>query len=163
MKDNILEYKGYYARIEYSSKDAVLFGKIEGIDDLMTFEGDDVRQIVEAFHEAVDDYLLLCEEIGKSPEKPYKGTFNVRIAPELHKEISHRAFKQGVTLNRYVEISLEKSIADNYFNTTRILDKLDQVSERIDRSVLSLWNNKRGSFSNRFKNNNFGGYIECKN
>lgn len=94
--NNIIEYKGYYAKIEYNSYDKILFGKIEGIVDLITFESTDATTIEQEFRNAVDDYLEFCAEVGKDPDKSYKGTFNVRISPDLHKELAIRAFKISV-------------------------------------------------------------------
>ena len=89
---NILAYRGYLTKIEYSVVDMVLHGKIEGIVDLVTFESDSADEIEKEFHKAVDDYLLFCEEVGKEPNKTYKGSFNVRIDPQLHKEIALVAY-----------------------------------------------------------------------
>jgi len=99
---NILEYKGYLTRIEYSTEDRVLYGKIEGIRDLVNFESDSPDRIEEEFHCAVDDYLEMCEELGQSPDKAYSGTFNVRIDPAQHKKIAMKAFRDGETLNSAV-------------------------------------------------------------
>ena len=73
MKDNILEYKGYYTKVEYSAEDKVLFGKIEGIKDLINFESESPAKIEEEFHSAVDDYLAFCKDLGKDPDTTYKG------------------------------------------------------------------------------------------
>ena len=86
MMKNLLEYKGYYGKVEYSVEDQILFGKIEGIVDLVTFESKNADEIEKEFRDAVDDYLDFCHQVGKEPEKTYKGTFNVKIDPELHKE-----------------------------------------------------------------------------
>ena len=85
----------------------VLRGKVEGINDLVTFESESAEEIEMEFHSAVDDYLAFCEEVGKEPEKTYKGTFNVRIKPELHKVLASFAFKHGETLNATVEKAIE--------------------------------------------------------
>ena len=103
MMTNILEYKGYYAKVEYSAEDGVLYGKIEGIKDLVNFESESAAEIKKEFENAVDDYLYMCAEVGKEPDKVYKGTFNIRIEKDLHKEISLLAFKQGESLNQAVE------------------------------------------------------------
>ena len=97
MNNNILEYKGYYTRIEYSAEDHVLFGKIEGIKDLVTFECENLSNVEAEFHEAVDDYLSFCKDLGESPDKPYKGMFNVRIPPELHRKAAMAAEMSGET------------------------------------------------------------------
>lgn len=104
------EYKGYHTRIEFDYDSLTLFGKIEGIDDLILFENEDATKIEDEFHSAVDDYLAFCEEIGKEPEKEYKGVFNVRVAPELHRALSTIAFKSSETLNAVVEEALENFV-----------------------------------------------------
>lgn len=67
--NNILEYKGYFTKIEYNVEDKVLFGKIEGINDLVSFESDQPNEIENEFHNAVDDYLELCRELSQLPNK----------------------------------------------------------------------------------------------
>lgn len=106
MKQNMLRYKGYMTMIEFSAEDGLLFGKIEGIGDLVNFMGENAREIEQAFHEAVDDYLDFCREMGKEPEKSYRGSFNVRISPQLHRAAAVRARESGLTLNRFVESAL---------------------------------------------------------
>ena len=71
---NTLKYKGYIGSVNYSEPDKVFFGKLEGIDDLVNYEGESVKEITDAFHEAVDDYLIFCEDQGVKPEKSYTGT-----------------------------------------------------------------------------------------
>ena len=100
---NILEYKGYLTKIEYSAEDKVLYVKIEGIKDLVNFESSSADEIEREFHSAVDDYLQMCEELGEAPDKAYSGTFNVRISPALHREIAMLAFKSGESLNSMVD------------------------------------------------------------
>ena len=96
---NLLEYKGYHAKIEFDSEDLVLRGKIEGIKDLVNFESTDISTVEEEFHAAVDDYLEFCKEVGKEPDKEYRGTFNIRISPDLHKKLAIVAMQNGDTLN----------------------------------------------------------------
>lgn len=96
-------YKGYTAKSEYSPKDRIFYGKILGISDLVDFQSENAKELEHEFHRAVDDYLEFCEEIGKEPQKEYSGLFNVRIPPELHRDISLLAQAEGVTLNKAVE------------------------------------------------------------
>ena len=103
---NVLKYRGYTAKINYSAEDNILFGKIEGIIALITFEAENVAEIATAFHDAVDDYLVYCDENGIEPEKEYRGQFNVRISPELHKSIVQQAMFEDISLNKYVENAL---------------------------------------------------------
>lgn len=83
MKKDVLEYKGYHTKIEFDVR-----GKIEGINDYVDFECEKICDVEKEFHAAVDSYLEFCEEVGKQLEKEYKGTFNVRISPELHKRLA---------------------------------------------------------------------------
>ena len=59
---NTLKYKGYIGSVSYSEPDKVFFGEIEGINDLVTYEGESVDELTASFHEAVEDYLIFCEE-----------------------------------------------------------------------------------------------------
>lgn len=107
---DLLRYKGYSARPEYSAKDRIFYGTILGIDDLVDFQSESARNLEEEFHKAVDDYLAFCAEIGKAPQKEYSGLFNVRIPPELHKKISVLAQAEGVTLNKAVEQAIRAMV-----------------------------------------------------
>lgn len=102
MKNNILKYKGYIAKVEYSVDDQCLHGKIDGISDLVTFESTDASAIEKEFQDAVDDYLALCSEIGKEPNKHYSGTFNIRIDPQIHRSLEFYATEHDLTLNAVV-------------------------------------------------------------
>jgi predicted HicB family RNase H-like nuclease len=104
--NDILEYKGYYASLNFSSEDEVFYGKLFGIDDLVTFEGTSVKELKKAFHEAVNDYLETCKELGKEPNKTYKGTFNVRVTPGLHKDAAFFAASQNISLNDFVKTAI---------------------------------------------------------
>ena len=103
MSNNMLKHKDFYGSVDYSADDECFYGKVIGLTDLVTFEGDSVTALKQAFTEAVDDYLAMCEELGKIPEKTYKGSFNVRISPELHREAVVTASVKGLTLNAFVE------------------------------------------------------------
>ena len=107
-KHNILKYRGYTTAINYSTEDSVLYGKIEGISDLVCFNSDSSCEIVNEFHKAVDEYLAICKHQGKDPDKPYSGTFNVRIRPELHRQLSVKAREDNCSLNSEVELAIEQ-------------------------------------------------------
>lgn len=116
---NVLEYKGYFAKVEYSADDMILYGKIEGIRDLVNFECSDLTQVEQEFHSAVDDYLELCKDLGVSPDKAYSGTFNVRINPEIHRTAAMTAEKKGISLNQLVSQAIE-----DYVNPQRFKPKV---------------------------------------
>lgn len=111
---NTMEYKGYVGSVEFSEEDGVFFGKVMGIRALISYEGTAAQELVEDFHSAVDDYLALCDAEGKKPEKAYKGSFNVRISPELHKWAAISAAAQQISLNSLVERSLESYVATQH-------------------------------------------------
>ena len=98
---NAMTYKGYVGTVEYSEEDACLFGRIAGIRDIITYEGESVTDIRAAFEEAVDDYLKHCAEIGKEPNKPYSGKFMLRLDPSLHARLAAKALADGKSLNQY--------------------------------------------------------------
>lgn len=104
--NNIMEYKNYVGSVEFSESDEVFYGKVMGIRALISYEGASAKELIADFHNAVDEYLAMCEEEGKEPERAYKGSFNVRISPELHKEAVIFATSHQMSLNRFVEKAL---------------------------------------------------------
>ena len=100
--NNLLQYKGYTATVEYSAEDKVFCGKIAMINDLVTFEADNVADLESEFKLAVDDYLITCQQVGKNPEKTFRGIFNVRISPKLHKSLYREALAEDISLNKLV-------------------------------------------------------------
>lgn len=107
---NKLAYKGYAGKIDVSIEDECLHGQILFIDDIITYEGNTVEEIKVAFEEAVDRYLAYCEETGKPANKPYSGTFNVRVGQELHRKAVETAYHRGITLNDFVAQSIRTAI-----------------------------------------------------
>jgi predicted HicB family RNase H-like nuclease len=109
MKD-ILTYKEFIGSVHFDAGDEVFFGKVEGIDDLVSFEGDTVNELKQAFQDSVEDYIASCKKYGKKPEKSYKGSFNVRITPDLHRKVKNAATKMGLSLNQFVQKAMEDEI-----------------------------------------------------
>ena len=107
---NALEYKGYFGTVEYSSANNLLFGKVIGINSLISYEGDSLQSLQKDFTEAVDDYLSLCAETGIEPDKSYKGSFNVRVSPELHKSLAAFSAAHNQSLNTVVEDAIQKYV-----------------------------------------------------
>ena len=105
--NNILEYKGYYGTVEFSAADNIHFGKVMGIRGLISYEGDNEKNLQEDFEGAIDDYLEMCKEEGIEPEKAYVGNFNVRVSPELHKTLALYSFSHGQSLNSTVEEAIK--------------------------------------------------------
>ncbi|MDR0442823.1 MAG: type II toxin-antitoxin system HicB family antitoxin [Treponema sp.] len=112
----MMEYKGYIGTLEYDAKAKIFHGDIINTRDVITFQGTTVDEIERAFRDSIDDYITWCEEEGVSPEKPYSGKFNIRLSPELHKEIAIQSKKLRMSINSFVEkaISDEMAILHNY-------------------------------------------------
>lgn len=103
---NTLEYKGYVGSLEFSEEDSLLFGKVLGIRSLISYEGESVKELISDFHRAVDEYLQVCEAEAEKPERPFKGSFNIRISPELHKRLFMEAVSRNISLNSLVQEKL---------------------------------------------------------
>ena len=108
--NNTMEYKGYVGSVEFSENDGVLFGKVQGIRSLISYEGTSVSELVADFHEAVDDYLSLCKEEGTKPEVGYKGSFNIRIGSERHKRAAIYAIAHNQTLNAFIAEAVDEKL-----------------------------------------------------
>ena len=105
-----LEHKGYTGSIEYSKEDDLLYGKVLGINGLISYEGKTGRELEVDFKEAVDTYLSGCKEEGITPEKPFKGSFNVRISAELHQKAALLAMEDKMSLNNFVAESIRERV-----------------------------------------------------
>jgi predicted HicB family RNase H-like nuclease len=106
----MLTYKGYHARVEYRPDDGLLFGKVIDLRDTVIFEAETAKEVEAAFHAAVDDYLDFCAEIGKDPDRPYSGRFNVRLNPDLHRAAAIAAEDEEESLNAFVGKAIEHEV-----------------------------------------------------
>ena len=110
---NYLEYKKYKGSVEFSADDEVFFGRILGIRDVVTFEADSVIRLKKAFKDAVEDYLHTCKIHGKVPDKEFKGSFNVRLKPRIHRLAAIKSSALKISLNQFVERVIEKELVDD--------------------------------------------------
>ncbi len=106
-----MEYKGYFGVVEYDSEARLFHGDVVNTRDVITFQGKTVDEIETAFRESIEDYINWCEEEGVEPEKPYSGKFNLRLSPELHKEVAISARKMKISINSFVEKALKDELA----------------------------------------------------
>lgn len=111
--DNILTYKDFIGSVSFSAANGVLHGKLEGINDLVTYEGESVSELKSAFKEAVEDYIETCKELDKPLFKSFKGSFNIRIPQELHYKASRLANVLNISLNKFVQSALEHEVEEN--------------------------------------------------
>jgi predicted HicB family RNase H-like nuclease len=105
-----MTYKGYFAKICFDERDNIFWGKIIGINDSITFEGETVCQLRKDFHNAVDHYLDDCKKEGRTPNKPYSGKLTLRIPPGIHAEIASFAAAAGKSLNKWVSDTLDQVV-----------------------------------------------------
>ena len=106
---SMMEYNGYHATIAYEAEDNLFIGEVFGIADSLSFHGTSIEELEAMFHQSIDNYLEMCKSIGKEPDKEFKGTFNVRLSPELHRKAAIEAAKNNITLNQFVTNAIEKA------------------------------------------------------
>ena len=111
----MMGYKGYHAKVSYDAVDKIFVGEVFGVRDSLNFHGTSVDELESMFQQCIDNYLELCEKIGKEPDKEFKGSFNIRISPELHRKVALEAEKKEISLNQYISNVLEDAI----YNKTR--------------------------------------------
>lgn len=110
---NVLKYKGYTGSVNFDAEDKIFHGRVLGITDVLGFEGTSVEELERDFHEAIDDYLETCREIGKEPEKPFSGHFMVRVPSELHCAIALEAKRQQKSINALITEICERTVGAN--------------------------------------------------
>lgn len=114
MKSDMMKYKGYRATLSYDEDDHIFVGEVFGVNDSLNFHGSSIEELEASFHDCIDNYLDLCLQMGKEPEKEFSGSFNVRTTPTLHKEASEYAAENGVSLNQVVTNAIEMYLEDSF-------------------------------------------------
>lgn len=144
MKNNLLCHGKYYGSVEVDTDDNILYGKILHINDLVSYHGETVPELKENFLAAVDNYLETCSELGVEPDKPYKGSFNIRISPELHREVAITASINGTTLNDLTSKALEQYVDGHvdihHYHTVE--HKAEESSKTFDFSDYTQFTNR---------------------
>jgi len=117
MKD-LMEYKGYYGSVHFDDRDLVFHGKVEFIRALVSYEATNARGLRKAFENSVDDYLDMCKRENMLPDTPFKGSLNVRLGPELHRQVAITAEQHDLSINKFIMETLEQAVkkpyADNF-------------------------------------------------
>jgi predicted HicB family RNase H-like nuclease len=98
---------GYEGTAELDMSRGICRGKILFIKDLVTYQSDTPAKLEKEFQEAVDDYLETCTQLSRKPAMPFRGQFNVRIPPDLHRSATLRAIEDGISLNDVVVRALD--------------------------------------------------------
>ena len=109
--NNILRYKDFIATVQFSEEDESFIGRVEGIDSVVSFEGQTVYELKQAFEEAVESYLDFCKRKGiVEPQKSYTGFLNVHIHPDLHRRVAIKAKMMGTTLDAFINKVVETEL-----------------------------------------------------
>lgn len=128
---DVLKYKGYEALIKYSIEDEGLVGRLLHINDIIAFFGKDHDEVVSEFHATVDSYLSFCKERGVEPNKPYKGSFNIRTTPEIHKALVNQAIQLNISLNVCINLALAEYLSRVKKNSSQLKPLPSVVDEVI--------------------------------
>lgn len=100
--ESCLEYRGYHAAVTFDADDGIFVGTVIGIADSLSFHGESVKELTSAFHACIDDYLDHCRQIGKQPDKEYRGSLNIRLSPDAHRQAAIYAAGEGKTLDQFI-------------------------------------------------------------
>ncbi len=60
--ENKLSYRGYLGTVEFSGEDNIFYGRVAGIRDLVSYEGENMEALAEDFRASVDDCIELIGE-----------------------------------------------------------------------------------------------------
>lgn len=104
----MLKYKGYRGQAIFDNDSGMLFGHVIGLKDIITFQAVSVKELEHEFKASIDFYLDVCKKRGEKPEKSFSGKLNIRIAPDLHAQLSQEALQQGVSLNSMITEKLKR-------------------------------------------------------
>jgi predicted HicB family RNase H-like nuclease len=108
----MMEYKGYIGAIEFDPSIDAFHGRVLGLQDVVTFQGRSLDELRREMAESIEDYLEFCAEVGKDPERPYRGEFLVRTTPELHRAAAQQAEASGMSLNAWVEATIASVVKE---------------------------------------------------
>lgn len=114
MTNKTLEYKGFQGSVDFDTQSDEMYGKILHINDLISYAGDSIKDLRIAFEEAVDDYIETCQQLGMEPEKPFSGSFNVRIGIRLHKEVAQYAARKDTSINDVVKEAISCHVSGRH-------------------------------------------------
>lgn len=106
----MLKYKGYTGVVQFDDEAMIFHGEVIGLRDVITFRGTTPEEIKKEFKISIDGYLDWCKELGQSPEKPFSGNIHLRLQPGLHAKLATEAKTQGVSLNNYINTTLQRAV-----------------------------------------------------
>ena len=131
----MMEYKGYIGKVEFDDEAAIFHGEVINTRDVITFQGESVSELTQAFHVSVDDYLAFCNERGEAPDKPFSGQFVTRISPELHRQVNVAAVVSGKSLNGWVAEQLQAAV--QHVGAMKVSGASKAVKKKVSRKTNS--------------------------
>ena len=120
---NTLKYRGYHGQIEFSAEDNLFVGHVIGIQDSLNFHGSSIDEITVSFHDCIDGYLEMCKTFGRE----YKGSFNVRISPPLHRSAAIQAEAEGKSLNQFIQEAIEEKLSPGQEIVAIMIDRQETL------------------------------------
>ena len=124
---NTLKYRGYHGQIEFSAEDNLFVGHVIGIQDSLNFHGSSIDEITVSFHDCIDGYLEMCKTFGREPDQEYKGSFNVRISPPLHRSAAIQAEAEGKSLNQFIQEAIEEKLSPGQEIVAIMIDRQETL------------------------------------
>lgn len=103
-----MRYKGYVGQVVYDDEAKIFHGDVIGLKDVITFQGETVKELEQAFKDSINDYLEWCQEIGEAPEKSFSGNLRLRLSSDLHAQLAAEAARTGLSLNSLITEKLKK-------------------------------------------------------
>lgn len=105
----MLKYKGYTGQVEFDDEAGIFHGEVIDLRDVITFQGQSVEELEQAFRDSIDDYLQFCLERGEAPDKPFTGRLMLRLSPKLHRRAYVNAKREGKSINQWIVERLNDS------------------------------------------------------
>ena len=108
----MMEYRGYIAKVEYDDSVGMLHGEVINAAPypIVTFEASDVDGLKREYHGSIDDYLDWCEEDGVEPRREFSGKLNLRLGPDLHRQVSLEAAANDLSINEWITRTISREI-----------------------------------------------------
>ena len=106
----MMKYKGYTGIVQFDDEAMIFHGEVLGLRDVITFRGTTPEELQQEFKNSIDGYLDWCHELGQKPEKPFSGNIHLRLKPNLHAKLATEAKLIGVSLNHYINSTLQRAI-----------------------------------------------------
>jgi predicted HicB family RNase H-like nuclease len=108
--ESLLRYKGYTGLAEVDVDAGIIFGKVIGLRDIITFQGKTVPEAYEDFRGAVDFYLEVCAKEGSKPDPPFSGQLTVHVDPAIHHALAILSEARATSVNTVVEQILTDAV-----------------------------------------------------